>query len=162
MLRRINVGAARDVLFQYVILHRPEQLSGIRAVSLCDGDVQREQDDRGGVDRHRGRDLLEIDASKEPLHVFNRINRHTDLADLPHCHGIIGVVTDLRREVEGYRKTGGAVRQQIFVAAIRFLGVTHTGVLAHGPQSSAVHRGLNAASERILSWISNLLVIGPA
>jgi hypothetical protein len=43
------------------------------------------------------------------------------------------------------------VRQQIVVAAVRFLGVAHTGVLAHGPKTATVHGGLDAAGVGIFA-----------
>jgi hypothetical protein len=49
-------------------------------------DVQRQQDDSGGVNRHRGRDALERDSVEERRHVLYRIDgdaNPTDLALLP-------------------------------------------------------------------------------
>src|SRR5437016_7362145 len=52
--------------------------------------------------------------------------------------------------------------QQILVTFIGFLGIAHAGVLAHGPEASAIHGGLHAASEGKLAGIAYILVILPA
>src|SRR6266404_6001323 len=54
------------------------------------------------------------------------------------------------------------MRQQIFVAFVRFLGVTHAGVLPHGPRAAAVHGRLHAAGIGKIAGISSLLAVAPA
>ena len=72
---------------------------------------------------------------------------------------MIGVQADLRGQIERYRKPGRPVCQQIFVALVRFLGVAHARILAHGPKAAAVHGGLHAASEGILAGIANFAFV---
>ena len=52
--------------------------------------------------------------------------------------------------------------QQIFVAFVGFFGVTHAGVLAHGPEAAAIHGGLHAARERKLAGIAHVGIVVPA
>ena len=52
------------------------------ALLLADTDVVREDDRRGRVDRHRGRDVAERDAREERLHVRQRVHGDTLAADL--------------------------------------------------------------------------------
>jgi len=54
------------------------------------------------------------------------------------------------------------VREKIFVALVRFLGVAHAGILAHCPQAAPIHGGLNAARKRKLSRITRIGLIVPA
>ena len=74
---------------------------------------------------------------------------------------MVGVQADLCRQIEGDGETRGPVGQQIFVAFIRFLGVAHARVLAHGPEASAVHRGLHAASKRVIAGVTDLPIVLP-
>ena len=79
---RVDVGAARDVLLEQVVLHRPREPRSVDALLAGHRDVQGEQDRGGRVDRHRGRDPVERDAVEQLLHVLERRDRDADLADL--------------------------------------------------------------------------------
>ncbi len=54
--RREDVGAARDVFLEDVVLDGAGELADVRALLFGDGEVEREQDGGGGVDGHRGGD----------------------------------------------------------------------------------------------------------
>ena len=95
--------------------------------------------------------LLQVDAVEQAHHVFDGIDGDADFADLAHGQRVVGVEADLRRQIEGHAQAGGAVAQQILVAAIGLFGVAHAGVLPHGPETSAIHGGLHAAGVRKLS-----------
>ena len=58
---------------------------------------------RGGVDGHRGGDVVERDAGEEAFHVFDGVDGDADLADFAEGHGMVGVVADLGRQIEGHR-----------------------------------------------------------
>ena len=137
----------------------PDSLRASRPVRLRGHDVQRQQNRRGGVDGHRGGDLLQVDAVEQPHHVFDGVDRNAHLADLAHGERIVGVEPDLGRQVEGHAEPGGALAQQVLVAAVRLLGVAHAGVLAHGPQAAAIHGGLHAAGVGKLSGIAEVAVV---
>ena len=79
----------------------------------------------------------------------------------PMASGLIGVEADLRRQIERHRQSGGSVREQIFVALVRFLGVAHAGVLAHGPEAAAIHGGLHAAREGKFAGVADVAVVVP-
>ena len=140
----------------------PESLRTSRPVRRAIDDVQRQQNRRGGVDGHRGGDLLQVDAVEQPHHVFDGVDGHAHLADFAHGQRVVGVQPDLRRQIEGDAQAGGALAQQIFVAAVRLVGVAHAGVLPHGPQAAAIHGGLHAAGVGKLSGIAELAVVVPA
>ena len=79
----------------------------------------------------------------------------------PPASGMIGIETDLRGQIKCDRQSGSPVSEQIFVAFIGFFGISHARILAHGPQASAIHRGLHTASEGILSRVANFgFVVG--
>ena len=61
---------------------------------------------------------------------------------------MVGVHAHLGRQVEGHRKTRGALRKQVAVALIRLRGRPETRVLPHRPEAAAVHGRLDATGER--------------
>ena len=144
----IDVGAARDVLLEDVVLNRARQRRGGDALPSRDGDVEREQDDRRRVDRHRRRHAVERDAVEELRHVLDRVDRDADAADLARGQRVVGVVAHLRRQVEGDAQAADALREQVAVAPVRLGGGAEPGVLPHRPEPAAVHRRLDAAGER--------------
>ena len=91
------------------------------------------------------------DAFEQPLHVGQRTDRHADAAHFAGGQRMIGIEAHLRGQIEGDRKSGGALRKQVPVAAVALFGRSETGVLAHGPEAAAIHVGINAASERKLA-----------
>ena len=69
----------------------------------------------------------------------------------PAGQGMIGIHAHLGRQVERNRKPGDALRQQIAIAAIAFLGGSEAGVLAHGPEPAAIHVRIDPAGEGVLA-----------
>ena len=120
--RRIDVGAARDVLLEDVVLHRAGQRARRDPAPPRDRDVQRQQDDRRGVDGHRRRDAIERDAVEQGRHVLDRVDRHADPADLAGGQRVVRVVADLRRQVEGDAQARDALREQVAVSPVRLGG----------------------------------------
>src|SRR5207244_8644975 len=57
--RRVDVGAPGDVLLEQVVLDRPADLGGGDALTVGHQFVEQQQDGGGGVDGHRGGDLVE-------------------------------------------------------------------------------------------------------
>ena len=147
----IDVGSARNVLLEDVVLHGAGELLHVGSGAAGDGNVERQQNARRRVDGHRGGDLVERDAVEEPLHVLDGVDGHSHFTDLAECHGIVGVIADLRGQVESYRQPRGPVRNEEFVTAIALFRVSHPGVLTHGPETTAVHRGLDAAREGVFA-----------
>ena len=69
--------------------------------------------------------------------------------DLAERTRVVGVEAHQRRHVERGREAGLAVLQQIAEAGVRLLGAAEAGELPHRPEPAAVHRGIDAARERI-------------
>ena len=88
----------------------------------------------------------ERDAIEQALHVGERRNGHADPAHFAGRQGMVGIQPHLRRQVESHREPGGALGQQIPIAAVAFFRSAETGILAHRPQPASVHVGVDAAS----------------
>jgi hypothetical protein len=159
--RRIDVGAARDVLLQHIVLDCPRKFADLAPGALRRDDVQRQQDRRGRVDGHRRGDLLQVDAVEQAHHVLNGIDGHADFAHFAHGKRVVGIKPDLRRQIERDTQSRGSLAQQVLVAVIRLVGVAHAGVLPHGPEPPAIHAGLHTARVGELAGIAGLAVIVP-
>ena len=94
----------------------PASARDVGALPPGHGDVQRQQDDRRGVDGHRRRDAVERDAVEQHGHVLDRVDRHADAADLAGRQAVVRVVADLRRQIEGDAQARDALREQVAVA----------------------------------------------
>ena len=149
--RREDVVAARDVLLEHVVLHgAAERLAG--DALLGRRELVTEEEERGGrVDRHRGRHPVERQPREQTLHVVDGVDRDARAPDLAVGDGIVGVVAELRREVEGDREAGLPPLQEVVEARVRLLGGAEPGVLAHRPGTAAVHIRVRAARERELA-----------
>ena len=117
----------------------PRSCVGRDALLLGDELVQQEQQRRGRVDRHRGRDLVERDPVEEELHVGERVDRDAGPPDLAGGARVVGVVAELRREVERDGEPGLPALEQVAEARVRLLGRGGAGVLADRPRPAAVH-----------------------
>ena len=73
----------------------------------------------------------------------------------PRARGVVGVVADLGRQVEGDGEARLALLQQVVVPPVGLLGRGVPRVLAHGPQPAAVHVGLDSAGVWILPRVPN-------
>ena len=157
--RREDVGAARNVLLEHIILNGAAQRIGRYALLLADGDHHCQQDGRGCVDGHADADLVKGNAVEQGLHIAQTGDRHADLAYFAFGKGMVGIITDLRRQVEGNRKAGLPLGDQELIALIALLGVAKAGVLAHGPETAAVHVGLHATRVGEFAGEAKLLLV---
>ncbi len=93
---RIDIGAARHVFLQDVVLDGAGELGGLRPVRLPHGLVEGEQRRRRRVDGHRSGDLAQVDAVEEPLHVVDGIDSHAYAPHFAPRPRAVGVVAHLR------------------------------------------------------------------
>ena len=149
--RREDVVPTRDVLLEDVVLHRPAQRGPRDTLVLGDELVQEQQERRRCVDRHGRRHVGEWDAGEQDLHVGERVDRDAGPADLALGERIVGVVAELRRQIEGDREPGLAVREQVAVPLVRLLRGCEPRVLADRPRPAAVHVTVGAAGVRVLA-----------
>src|SRR5213596_3458365 len=143
-----DVGPARDVLLEDVVLHGPGQGRRGDPTPLRRGHVEGEQDGRRGVDRHRRGHAVERDPLEEVFHVLDRGDRDPHLADFAARHRRVRVIAHLRRQIEGDRQPRLALLEQEAVALVRLGGRAETGVLPHGPVPRPVHLAVDPARER--------------
>ncbi len=149
----------RDVLLEDVRLDGAAQLLERDALLLADARVEREQHRRRAVDRHRGRDLAERDPVEERLHVGERVDRHALAPDLAERARVVRVVAHQRGHVERRREARLPVLEQVAEARVRLLRRPEAGELAHRPEPAAVHRGIDAARERIRARPAEVAVV---
>ena len=86
--------------------------------------------------------------SKQRLHVGQRGDRNSDAAYFAGGQWMVGIQPHLGRKIERDGKSRDALREQVLVAAIAFLGGAEAGVLPHGPQAAAIHVRVNAARDK--------------
>ena len=96
---------------------------------------------------------------EEDRHVGKARDRHADPADLSLGLGGVRVVAHLGRQVERDREARLAVVEQVTEPAVGLLGRREARVLAHRPEAAAVHRGLDAAGERVLAGSAEVAVL---
>ena len=70
---------------------------------------------------------------------------------------VVGVKTQLGRQVKRHRQARRALGEQVPVALVGLLGRGVAGVLAHRPQLLAVHLAVHAAGERVLPGLAQAL-----
>ena len=121
------------------------------ALLLCRDDVEGEHDRRRRVDRHRRRDLADVDALEERLHVIERVDGDALAAHLALGARMVGVVAHQRRHVERRREARLAVVEQVAEALVRLLRRAEARELAERPQPAAVHRRVHTARVRVLA-----------
>ena len=133
-----------------VVLDRAAELAPIEAAFLGGGQIKRHDDDRRGVNRHRHRNLLEVDAVEQREHVVERVHRHAQPSDLSRRARVVAVEAHQRRQVEGGRQPGLPLLQQELEALVRLSGSAEPGKLPHRPQPPAIHARVDAALKRVL------------
>ena len=81
----------------------------------------------------------------------SRVDRDAGPPDLARGARVVGVVAELRRQVERDREPGLAALEQVAEARVRLLGRGEARVLADRPRPPAVHVRVGAARERELA-----------
>ena len=137
----------------------PPSVAPRHPLLLGDDQVEGEEDGGGGVDGHRGGDPVERNLVEQAAHVGDGVDGDADPADLAAGHRVVGVEADLGGQVEGHGEAGGALLEQVAVAAVGLGGGRVAGVLAHGPQPLAVHLAIEAAGERVGAGVAELALV---
>src|SRR5262249_52168487 len=116
---RKYVGAARQVFLDYVVLGRALQVAALDALLVGNGDVERQQPRRSGVDGHGGVHGVERDAVEQRPHVAEVTDRNTDLADFSAGKQMVSVIPSLGRQIEGDREAGLAFGKVFPIERVR-------------------------------------------
>ena len=83
-------------------------------------------------------------ALEQHLHVLQRADGHTGLADITHYALIVGVVAAMRGQVEGHGQALLTTGQVAAIESVGFLGRRESGILTDGPRAESVHHGVRA------------------
>ena len=142
---RVDVFLLRDVFLQDVVLDGAAQALQLDALFLRHRQVHGPDGRGGGVDGHGGGDVAQRDAVEHGLHVAQGADRHAALAHLALGEGVVAVVAHQGGQVEGNRKAGLALAEQVVQALVGVGRAAEAAELPHGPQPPAVHAGVDAA-----------------
>src|SRR5881394_1649918 len=93
---------------------------------------------------------------EDRLHVGERVDRDTALADFAGAEVMIGVVAVERRKMKCCRESGLSLREQIVKSFVRMFRRSESGELAHRPELAAISGRVNAARVGELAGISDL------
>ena len=149
--RREDELLLRLVLLEDVVLQRPADRGTRHAGRFRVGDEHREHDRSRAVDRHRRRDLAEIDAAVQVFDVGEGVDGDAALPDFAERERVVRVAAHEGRQVERGRQAVTARREQIVEAAIGVDRGAEPREHPHGPQLRPVHRGVRAARVRVLA-----------
>ncbi len=119
-LRREDVGPAREIFLDDVVLRRALQLVARHTLSLGRRDIERKQPRRRGIDGHRRVHAVERNAVEQGAHVAEMGDRHADLADFALGQRVVAVVAGLRRQIEGHRQAGLSAGQ---IGPVKLVGL---------------------------------------
>ncbi len=140
-------------------MQRPAERRHRDAALFRRGDVHGPDGRSRAVDGHRGGDFIERDALEEDLHVGQRRDRHTALAELAERHWVVVVVAVERRHVKGDRESRLPLLQQVAEAHVGLLGGAEAREHTHRPGLGAIHRRLHAARVGILAGEAEIAVV---
>ena len=146
--RRKDVFLLRDVFLEDVVLQSSREAAPIDTLLLRHRQVHGPQNRGGRIDGHGDRDIAQRNSAEQDFHILERADRRAAFADFAQTQVVARVVAHQRGQVERHRESSLSLRQQVVVAAVGFLGRGEARELAHGPESAAVHVGVDAASER--------------
>ena len=144
---RLNLESERSISFGglSLVLDGSAQLVLRDALLLGRDHVACQHRQHRAVHRHRHAHLVQRDLVEQDLHVLDRIDRDTGLADVA-CHArMVAVVAAMGREVEGHANALAARGKRLAIESVRFFRRREARVLADGPRTHRVHGGLRAA-----------------
>ena len=121
-LRWINISVTNQELFQDVVLYGAGHLRLFYTLLFCGNNVPCKNRQHSAVHRHGNRNLVEGNTIEQNLHILNRVNRHTRLADVMCDALMIRVIATVCCQVKGNRYTLPALSQQLAVEHVGFFG----------------------------------------
>ena len=97
----------------------PERLSSATPLSLGRHEVEGKNDRSRGIDREVHRGLVEGNAREEVGHVVDGVDGNAYAPDLRDRERVVGVITELRGQIEGDGERGLTLVQEKLEARIR-------------------------------------------
>ena len=143
-LGRVDVGVADHELLEDVVLDGAAQLILCNALLLGGHHVARQHRQHRAIHGHAHADLVEGNLVEQDLHVLDRVDGHTGLADVAGDPWVVAVIAAVGGQVKGHTHPLPAGGQGLAVEGVGFFGGGEAGVLADGPGPHRVHGGLRA------------------
>ena len=109
--RREDVGPAREIFLDDVVLRRAGETGTRRALFVGDRYIERQQPCRRRIDGHGRVHLPERNAVEQRAHVAEMPDRNAHLADFAFGQRVVAVVARLGRQIEGDRQARLALGQ---------------------------------------------------
>ena len=141
---RIDPLLLSDVFLQDVVLKGAPQPGPAEAALLGMSQEHGPDDGSRTIDGHGCADGFQVDVPEENLHVRQRIDGDAAFADFTRSCRVVRVETHESRQVKCDRKAGLSLPEQVKKALVGVPGGTEAAELPHGPESAAVHAGMNA------------------
>ena len=143
---RKDVGPAREIFLEDIVLRRALQLAPIRALLLRQRCIERDQPRGRRVDGHRGVHPIQRQAVEQRAHVAQMADRHADFADFAARQFVVAVVAGLGWQIERNRKPGLALGEIGFVELVGLPRRRMPGIGAENPGRiggvlKSAHRG---------------------
>ena len=144
-LGRIDIGVPHHEFLEDVVLDGAGQFGAVHTLLFARDDETGKDRNDCAVHRHGNADFFQRDTIKEDLHVLDRVNRHTGLADVTLHAGVVAVIAAVRCQIKRDRDALLPCGQRTAVESVGFLGSRETRILADRPRTACIHRGLDAA-----------------
>ena len=132
-LRRQDIGSARQVFLDDVVLNGALQFRNIRALFLGHGDIKRQKPGGCGVDCHRGVHLFQRNIGEQGPHVAQMRHGDADLANLACRAGVIAVIAGLGGQIEGHGQARLTLGKVPAIQRVRSRGCGMAGIGAEKP-----------------------------
>jgi len=158
-LRRDHPLLLGNKLLQHIVLKGATDRLPRDALLVRQRDIHRVDDRRGGIDREGSRDLADVDAVEQDLHVPQRVDGDPLPADLPLAHRVIRIDPHQARHVERGRQPRLALVDEVVEPLVGLLGRPEPRKLPHRPRPAAIHRRIRTAGVRSLAREPQVLVV---
>ena len=148
-----------DVLLEHIVLDGTPYLAPGYPLLVRHRQVHCQQDTGCAVDGHRCRYLVERDAVKQPLHVVQGRDRHPFTPNLTQGTRVVGVVPHQHRHVESSGEPVLPLGKEELEALVGILRRAETRELAHSPEFTTVHAGVDSTGVRVFTGQTNVPLI---
>ena len=156
---REDISTTSSILLQNIVLNSTLQLVSWYTLLLCNSDVHSQQNGCRCVDSHGSGNLAQVNLVEENFHISKGVNSNTNLAYLALRNSIIGIITNLSRQVESTRQTSSTGLNQIAITLVGLCSSGETCIHTHSPETTAIHSRLYTTSIWIHTREANFIGI---
>mmetsp|Transcript_24008 Transcript_24008/g.44062 ORF Transcript_24008/g.44062 Transcript_24008/m.44062 type:complete len:371 (-) Transcript_24008:5902-7014(-) len=146
--RRANIGSARQVFLDQIVLHSALQGCRVRALFLGHRNIKRQEPRGRRIDRHRRIHLLQRNVLKEAPHIAQMRNGYADFAHFAARQDVIAVISGLRWQIKGdaqpglpFGQVGTVERVGRRSGGVTGIGADQPGAVFLGHRNLAVRQG---------------------